>query len=66
MNKKRPPRPEPIDLREVGAPIDGEPQVSDQRLFFQLHVFERCLYPDTIIDMIKSKNTCCSFLRRFE
>ena len=53
--RKRPPRPEPVDLREVGAPIDGEPQVSDQRLYFQLHVFERCLYPDAIIDMIKSK-----------
>ena len=39
---KRPPRPEPVDLREIGAPIDGEPQVSDRRLFFQLHVFEDC------------------------
>ena len=39
--QKRPPRPEPVDLREVGAPIDGEPQVSNQRLYFQLHVFER-------------------------
>ena len=61
MNKKRPPRPEPIDLREVGAPIDGEPQISDRRLFFQLHVFERCLYPDTIIDMIKSKTLAAVF-----
>ena len=41
--RKRPPRPEPVDLREIGAPIDGEPQISDQRLFFQLHVFEGCL-----------------------
>lgn len=39
--RKRPPRPEPVDLREVGAPIDGEPQVSNQRLYFQLHVFKR-------------------------
>ena len=40
--QQRPPRPEPVDLREVGAPIDGEPQVSDRRLFLQLHVFEDC------------------------
>ena len=40
--QKRPPRPEPVDLREIGAPIDGEPQVSNRRLFFQLHVFEDC------------------------
>ena len=61
MNKKRPPRPEPVDLREVGTPIDGEPQVSDRRLFFQLHVFERCLHPDTIIDMIKSETLAAVF-----
>lgn len=59
--QKRPPRPEPVDLRETGAPIDGEPQVSDLRLFFQLHVFERCLYPDVIIDMIKSQTPTAVF-----
>ena len=59
--QKRPARPEPVDLREVGAPIDGEPQVSDQRLFFQLHVFERCFYPDVIIDMIKAKTLAAVF-----
>ena len=48
--QKRPPRPEPVDLREVGAPIDGEPQVSDRRLFFQLHVFEDCLDTSAIIE----------------
>ena len=48
--KKRPPRPEPVDLREVGAPIAGEPQVSDRRLFFQLHVFEDCLEPDALVE----------------
>ena len=37
--RKRPQRPEPPDIQEVGAPIDGKPQVSDRRLFFQLHVF---------------------------
>ncbi len=51
--RKRPPRPEPLDLRETGAPIDGEPQVSDRRLFFQLHVFGHCLHPDVIIEDIQ-------------
>ena len=59
--QKRPPRPEPVDLREIGARIDGKPQVSDKRLFFQLHVFERCFYPDAIIDMIKSKTPAAVF-----
>ena len=54
--RKRPPRPEPVDLREVGAPIDGEPQISDRRLFFQLHVFGRCFDPDSIIHKIRSQN----------
>ena len=39
---------EPIDIRETGAPIDGEPQFSDRRLFFQLHVFEDCSDPEMI------------------
>ena len=51
--RKRPPRPEPVDLREVGAPIDGAPQVSDRRLFFQLHVFEDCSDANTVIEMLE-------------
>ncbi len=51
--RKRPPRPEPVDLREVGAPIDGDPQVSDRRLFFQLHVFEDCSDASTVIEMLE-------------
>ena len=54
--QKRPPRPEPIDLREVGAPIDGEAQVSDRRLFFQLHVFEDCLDSIPIIEALEKSN----------
>lgn len=30
----------PLDLSEVGAPIDGEPQRMNRRLFFQLLVFD--------------------------
>ena len=51
--RKRPPRPEPVDLREVGAPIDGDSQVSDRRLFFQLHVFEDCSDASTVIEMLE-------------
>ena len=51
--QKRPPRPEPVDIREVGAPIDGEPQVSDRRLFFQLHVFEDCSDASPIIETLE-------------
>ena len=56
MNTERKRRPEPVDLREVGAPIDGDPQISDRRLFFQLHVFGRCFHPDSIIENIQSQN----------
>ncbi|MCG9131045.1 chlorite dismutase family protein [Candidatus Poribacteria bacterium] len=51
--RKRPPRPEPVDLREVGAPIDSEPQVSDRRLFFQLHVFEDCSDASAVIEILE-------------
>ena len=51
-DQKRPAHPEPIDIRETGAPIDGEPQFSDRRLFFQLHVFEDCPNPKLIIETL--------------
>ena len=53
--RKRPPRPEPVDLREIGAPIDGEPQVSDRRLFFQLHVFEDCSNASALIELLEER-----------
>ena len=52
--QKRPAPPEPIDIRETGAPIDGEPQFSDRRLFFQLHVFEDCADPRLIIETLET------------
>lgn len=51
--QKRPSRPEPLDIREIGAPIDGESQFSDRRLFFQLHVFEDCSDPQLIIETLE-------------
>ena len=54
--QQKPPRPEPVDLREVGASIDGEPQVSDRRLFLQLHVFANCLDPNNIVEVLEKRN----------
>ena len=54
--QKKPQRPEPVDLREVGASIDGDPQVSDRRLFLQLHVFEDCSDPNNIVEVLEKSN----------
>ena len=51
--QKRPQRPEPPNIQEVGAPLDGKPQVSDRRLFFQLHVFKDCLDPNRIVEKLE-------------
>lgn len=50
---ERPTRPEPLDIREVGTPIDGEPQYSNRRLYFQLHVFEECHIPTLIMETLE-------------
>lgn len=50
---EKPARPEPLDIREMGIPIDGEPQYSDRRLFLQLHVYSGCLAPMVVTDTVK-------------
>lgn len=50
---ERPKRPEPVDIREKGAPIDGEAQYSDRRLYFQLHVFKDCHDPTNVIEKLE-------------
>lgn len=52
-NVERPKRPEPVDIREIGAPIEGEPQYSDRRLYFQLHVFKDCHDPTSVIEKLE-------------
>ena len=47
---------EPIDIRETGAPIDGELQFSDRRLFFQLHVFDDCSDPKLITKTLEQSS----------
>ena len=47
---------EPMDIRETGAPIDGEPQFSDRRLFFQLHVFDDCSDPKLITKTLEQSS----------
>ncbi|MDE0635529.1 MAG: chlorite dismutase family protein [Candidatus Poribacteria bacterium] len=56
MQTEKPTRPEPLDIREIGTPIDGEPQYSDRRLFLQLHVFEECHDPAFIIETLENSN----------
>ncbi len=51
---EKPARPEPLDIREAGTPIDGKPQYSDRRLFLQLHVFEECHDPTFIIELVEN------------
>ncbi len=52
--KERTMRPEPLDIREAGTPIDGKPQVIDRRLFFQLHVFEDCPKPENVVKPLEA------------
>ena len=44
---------EPLEIRERGAPREGEPQYSERRLFFQLHVFENCDDAATLMDILE-------------
>ncbi len=38
-----------LDVREIGAPVEGQPQVSDRRMFFQLHAFTDCNDPEVLL-----------------
>ena len=40
---------ESLDIREFGAPTAGKPQVSNRRLFIQLHVFCGCSNPNSLV-----------------
>lgn len=51
---ERRPAPEKPDIREKGAPRDGQPQVSDRRLFMQLLVFTGCPDPAPLIHRLGS------------
>ena len=54
--KDKPTLPKRADIREIGAPIDGEPQYSDRRLFFQLHVFSDCPNTLAIIELLENSS----------
>ena len=41
-----------VNLPEHGAPVHGEPQTLDRRLFFQLHVFTDCLEPQPAVTAV--------------
>ena len=40
------------DLREKGAPVDGQPQTCDRRLFVQLLAFGGCTGTTPLIDAL--------------
>ena len=42
------------DILEHGAPVRGQPQVLDRRLFVQLHVFTECLDTAPVIEAISN------------
>ncbi|RKU31365.1 hypothetical protein C6497_02405 [Candidatus Poribacteria bacterium] len=48
------PQSETLDIREIGTPIDGEPQYSDRRLYIQLHVFDKDI--DTINENLNNSS----------
>ncbi len=37
------------EIREFGTPRNGEPQISERRLFMQLHVFTQCADPRKLV-----------------
>ncbi len=45
---------ETLDIREVGAPKNGTPQISDRRLYVQLQVFTNCVNPQTLVKSVES------------
>ena len=50
---------QPIDtpeIREIGAPINGELQYSTRRLFLQLQVFTGCAQPHELIESLKASS----------
>ena len=50
---------QPIDapeIREMGAPINGEPQYSTRRLFLQLQVFTGCAQPHELVESLKASS----------
>ena len=44
------------EIREIGAPINGELQYSTRRLFLQLQVFTGCSQPHELIEPLKTSS----------
>ena len=54
---KRPTQPtDAPEIREIGAPINGELQYSTRRLFLQLQVFTGCAQPHELIESLKASS----------
>lgn len=42
------------DLREKGADVDGRPQVSERRLYAQLHAYTGCARLNALVDVLRT------------
>ena len=48
------PAAESLDIREHGALKNGEPQVTERRLYVQLQVFTNCREPQTLVKALEA------------
>ncbi|MEK6542915.1 MAG: chlorite dismutase family protein [Elusimicrobiota bacterium] len=54
-----PQAPAVLDIREKGAPLNGQPQVLDTRLFMQLLAFSDCSDATALITLLKNEKVPC-------
>ena len=45
---------EALDMREFGAPKNGGPQISEKRLYMQLHAYTHCFRPADLVSPIEA------------
>ena len=59
QTEKRAHSPDTLDLSEIGASIDGTPQVSSRWLFVQLQVFDGCAQPQELVAALEGSGLEC-------
>lgn len=59
MSQPPPPKPPPPDMNEHGAPLRGQPQSMDRRLFMQLQVFTGCERADDLPPVLRDHGLEC-------
>lgn len=53
MAYEQPPQTEAPDIREKGAPRNGQPQILERRLYMQLQAFTGCRRPQALADALR-------------